>query len=153
MDACRVPFYLIKSLEMLQHPSVSRDLAAGCAEHLPLLTKILYRMDMKTQFHPFAELRKCLGDDGDGHGDGGHPIPRMDGCEAAADVADQCQCLHERQTEPKVDDKSLLRRYAGDFVRTVATCDQWLLAMPKGSNLQAQTFTYGMRSLASCAAP
>ena len=78
MDDCRDPCYVMKHLGMLYHPSVLCDVAPGCIEQHPLLTKIVYRQDLHSQFQDFVALRRFLDDNGANVDDGGHPIPKLD---------------------------------------------------------------------------
>ena len=60
MEQCLDPFYLMKHLGLLRHPSVPSELQPGCFEHLPLLTKIVYRHDVNSQFKDWSALRRFL---------------------------------------------------------------------------------------------
>ena len=84
-----------------------RDLAPVCVQQHSLLTKIVYRQDLHSQFQDFAALRRFLDDNGANVDDGGHPIPKLD----TRDVV----LTNAKKEKVVVTESDLMRHYGLDF--------------------------------------
>lgn len=113
-ETCRDPFYLMKALGLLGHPSIPSDLRPGGANFMPLLCKIVHRQDTQTQFFDFLsdgadddfDLREAFADAMMDHG--------------LAGVAD----LAEERRAQRIDAAGLMRSYGmAHFKETVQRSD------------------------------
>ena len=144
MDMCRDTYYLLRHLGMSEHPSVPVGLKPGSDHHVPLVTKIVYRHDLRTQFDRLAGLELCLADDDD-HGD---DIRHM-----LADVedggGDECEGAIVGAAEPnRVDHIGLMRHYALAHFKEVVTKNDFVAAVSRQAAFVSGVYE-GIRTLLS----
>ena len=145
MESCCDPYYMMKHIGLISHPSVPAGLSPSSSSRwLPLLCKIVYRQDLKTQFQDYSELQQYFADD-DGHdAEAGRPFEE-------AEAADLPEHEAEVADTPRVDDVALMRRYGLDHFRLSITTDDFLAAVARrvpGVDVAAQV-VQGIRALSS----